>query len=92
MVAQVSLTRKYKAARKCISDIFRDIKRHDVEDKAVEINELHPSLKFSHNRDNNRYNNRIAFLDMLICRPESEVTSTWYTKPTDTGLPSIIMH
>ena len=53
-VGQVSLTRKYKAARKCISDIFRDIKRHDVKDKAVEINELHPSLKFSHNRDNNR--------------------------------------
>ena len=54
MAGQVSLTRKYKAARKSISDIFRDIKRHDVEDKAVEINELHPSLKFNHNRDNNR--------------------------------------
>ena len=24
--------------------------------------------------------------DMMICRSEGEVTSTWHTKPTDTGL------
>ena len=66
-----------------MDDILRDIKRHDIEDKVLEINELHPSLKFTHECETN---SSIAFLDMMICRSEGEVTSTWHTKPTDTGL------
>ena len=66
-----------------MDDILRDIKGHDIEDKVLEINELHPSLKFTHECETN---SSIAFLDMMICRSESEVTSTWHTKPTDTGL------
>ena len=30
-----------------VDDIVRDIKRHSIEDKVLEINELHPSLKFA---------------------------------------------
>ena len=66
-----------------MDDILRDIKRHDIEDKVLEINELHPSLKFTHECETN---SSIAFLDMMICRSEGEVKSTWHTKPTDTGL------
>ena len=66
-----------------VDDIVRDIKRHSIEDKVLEINELHPSLKFA---DECETNSSIAFLDMMICRSEGEVTSTWHTKPTDTGL------
>ena len=56
-----------------MDDILRDIKRHDIEDKVLEINELHLSLKFSHKCE---INSSIAFLDMMICRSEGEVTST----------------
>ena len=66
-----------------MDDILRDIKRHDIRGKVLEINELHPSLKFTHECETN---SSIAFLDMMICRTESELTSTWHTKPTDTCL------
>ncbi len=66
-----------------MDDILRDMKCHDVEDKLKEINNLHPSLQFTCERETN---NSIAFLDMLICRSEGKLTSTWHNKSTDTGL------
>ena len=53
-----------------MDDILRDIKRPDIEDKVLEINDLHPSLKFTHEFETN---SSIAFLDMMICRSEGEV-------------------
>ena len=66
-----------------MDDILRNIKSYHVEEKLQEINQLHPSLKFTCERETN---NSIAFLDMLIYRFGCKLTSTWYTKPTDTGL------
>ena len=40
-------------------------------------------FKFTHECETN---SSIAFLDMMICRSEGEVTSTRHTKPTGTGL------
>ena len=66
-----------------IDDILRDIKGHDIEDKVLEINKYHLSLKFTHECDTN---SSIAFLDMMNCCSEGEVASTWHIKATDTGL------
>ena len=49
----------------------------------VAINNLHPSLKFTIEREENGC---IAFLDMKLIHENNSVSSTWYNKPTDTGL------
>ena len=56
-----------------IDDILRDIKQHDIEDKVLEINKLHPSLKFTHECETN---SSIAFLGMMNCCSGGEVAST----------------
>ena len=66
-----------------MDDIIRSIKRRDIESILRAINELHPSLKFTIERENE---GRLPFLDMLIIRMYQKLSSTWYNKPTDTGL------
>ena len=66
-----------------MDDILRDISSDDIDDKLVEINSLHPSLKFTIERE---VDSSIPFLDMRITRSGDTLQSTWYTKPTDTGL------
>ena len=66
-----------------MDDVLRNIHRDQIDSKLVEINDLHPSLKFTLERENE---NRLPFLDMLIVRNDAKLTSTWYTKVTDTGL------
>ena len=61
-----------------MEDILRDIKCQCIEGV------LHPSLKFTCEREKD---GTIPFLDMLICHSNRYLTSTWYTKSTDTGLP-----
>ena len=66
-----------------MDDILRDIKNDRIDDKLKEINDIHPSLKFTVERENNT---SIPFLDMKIERTNRKLSSKWYTKPTDTGL------
>ena len=66
-----------------MDDIIRSIKRQDIEDKLIEINSLHEKLKFTFEREVEQL---LAFLDMLIKRDSNRLSSTWYQKPTDTGL------
>ena len=66
-----------------MDDILRDIKSREVDAKLNEINDLHPNLKFTIERENN---NSLPFLDMKIIHSENGLSSTWYTKSTDTGL------
>ena len=66
-----------------MDEILRDISSDDIDDKLVEINNLHPSLKFTIERE---VDSSIPFLDMRITRSGDTLQSTWYTKPTDTGL------
>ena len=66
-----------------MDDILVNIKKALIAEKLEEINGLHPSLKFTVERD---INNRLAFLDMLIINNNGKLSSTWHTKPTDTGL------
>ena len=66
-----------------MDDVLRNIRAAEIDRKLEEINHLHPSLKFTIERENN---GSIAFLDMSITRSERKLSSKWYTKPTDTGL------
>lgn len=66
-----------------MDDIIRSIKRHEIDSILRAINELHPMLQFTIERE---IDGRLAFLDMLIIRLNQKLSSTWYNKPTDTGL------
>ena len=66
-----------------MDDILRDINKNDIDKTLDDINSLHPSLRFTIEKENNR---SLPFLDMIITRENGRLTSTWYTKPTDTGL------
>ena len=66
-----------------MDDIIRDIKKNQIDSKLDEINNLHPSPKFTVEREKN---SSIPFLDMEIHQTQGRLTSTWHTKPTDTGL------
>ena len=66
-----------------MDDILRDIEKNQIAEKLQELNSLHPALKFTIEEESN---NTIPFLDMKIIRTENTLSSTWYTKKTDTGL------
>ena len=66
-----------------MDDILREIKRPQIENKLEAINKLHPCLKFTMEREED---NSLPFLDMKIIHKGNTLTSTWYNKPTDTGL------
>ena len=72
-----------KTYARYMDDILRDIKTKEIESKLKNINEMHESLKFTCEREQN---NSIPFLDMKIIRNGRNLSTTWYTKPTDTGL------
>ena len=60
-----------------MDDILRGIDKNKVDEN------LYASLSFTIERENN---SSLPFLDMLLTRNDKNVTSTWYTEPTDTGL------
>ncbi len=66
-----------------MDDILRDTKRDAIESKLNEINSLHPNLSFTIEREKE---GRLPFPDMLLLHRDCKVSSTWYSKPTDTGL------
>ena len=54
-----------------------------IENKLEQINKIHKNLKFTTEVEQDGI---ITFLDMLLKRIGSFLSSTWYCKPTDTGL------
>ena len=66
-----------------MDDIITEKESEEVETKLIEINGLHPSLGFTMEREVER---RISFLEMTVTNNNGNLSSTWYTKPTDTGL------
>ena len=65
-----------------MDDILRDMKSQLIESKLAESNNLHLSLDFTHERQNN---GQIAFLAMKIINNNGS-NGNWYWKPTDTWL------
>ena len=66
-----------------MDDILCNIHADQIEDKLSTINNLHHALKFTIERE---HNNTIPFLDLKIINNQGQLHSTWYYKPTDTGL------
>ena len=66
-----------------MDDILRTIKQRFILTKLKEINSLHTNLKFSLEVETE---GKIPFLDLCINQTNNKLSSTWYCKPTDTGL------
>ena len=66
-----------------MDDILSSIDKNQINDRLTMINNLHPSLSFTHEVENH---GRLPFLDMSICNNNGILSSCWYRKPTDTGL------
>ena len=66
-----------------MDDIIRSISRNRIETKLNEINNIHPSLNFTIETE---VDGALPFLDMKVMRSNCKLSSTWYCKPTDTGL------
>ena len=72
-----------------MDDVIRDIKTRRVEEKLAEINNLNPALDFTAEREQREVGERksnITVLDLKIINDAGNLSSTWYSKPTDTGL------
>ena len=63
--------------------MIRSIRQEGVEEKLRQINNIHSNLKFTIEVEQD---GKIPFLDMLLIRDGKKLSSTWYCKPTDTGL------
>ena len=66
-----------------MDDVLRIIKRELKEAKLAEINNSHHTLCFTVEEEKER---KLPALDMLIIKDSVSVSSTWYSKPTETGL------
>ena len=68
-----------------MDDILTECKRALVDSKLAEINSLHDNLEFTVEREKDQ---QLPVLDMKIIHDHDTglLSSTWYSKPTDTGL------
>ena len=67
-----------------MDDTILDIKRNGKEGKLKELNSLHPSLKFTIEEEDE--NGQLPVLDLKASNNQGTLSSSWYTKPSDTGL------
>ena len=66
-----------------MDDILMIIDVRDLESKLEEINSLHTSLRFTVEKEDN---SELSFFDMLLKNENGTLSSSWYTKETDTSL------
>ena len=66
-----------------MDDIIRNIRLDMIEATLAAINSLHPALKFTMEVEED---GELPFLDMKLINSNGQLSSTWYSKPTDTGL------
>ena len=74
-----------------MDDIVKDEKRSRVNDKLTDVNSLHENLQFTMEREQRiteSVKSQLPVLDMKIIHDHEtgKLESTWYSKPTDTGL------
>ena len=80
-----------KLYERYMDDILREIKESKTSDKLLEINSLHKNLKFTsecEQQESPSEPGKLPFLSMSVIhdRESGALSSTWYNKPTDTGL------
>ena len=66
-----------------MDDIFTVISNSNISSKLHHINQLHDNLKFTIEMETE---GRLHFLDLCLIHTGNRVQTTWYSKPTDTGL------
>ena len=66
-----------------MDDIGREINISKYETKLTEINSLHKSLQFTGEKEKD---STLPVLDTRLINREGNLSSTWYFKPSDTGL------
>ena len=66
-----------------MDDVLCSVRKSEVNERLSMINKLHDNLKFTYEIENE---GTIPFLDMLILNKNGSLSSSWYRKPTDTGL------
>ena len=66
-----------------MDDIVCDKKTDEVDQQLESNNNLHQNLTFTMEREQD---GKMVHLDMLMLHRNNSLSSTWYTKPTDTGL------
>ena len=59
-----------------MDDILYGIQSEEIQNRLNDINDLHPALKFTIEREKN---DSIPFLDMRILNTSGTLSSTWYT-------------
>ena len=74
-----------KLYERYVDDIIQEEKIGNIALKLDKINDLHPKLKFTVERE---IDGKIPVLDMMILHDHADghLESTWYSKPSDTGL------
>ena len=80
-----SLKGDSKLYERYMDDIIKEEKKENIALKLKESNDLHPKLSFTVEREKN---GTLPVLDMMILHDHNtgQLESTWYTKPSDTGL------
>ena len=86
-----SLRGQAKLYERYMDDIIREIDESKADQKLKEINSLHPNLTFTKETEQKECESQIGelpFLDMRVMHDHTngKLSSTWYNKPTDTGL------
>ena len=75
--------RKARVLSRYIDDILRSAKPENIIGILESVNKLHQNLEFTIERQEN---GSLPFLDMRVKQIGADVDTTWYRKPTDTGL------
>ena len=68
-----------------MDDILKEQKIRECEQKLNAINSLHVNLKFTMEREENA-NLPVLYMKLNHNHSTGQLSSTWYNKPTDTGL------
>ena len=74
---------KAKVFGRYVDDILRSAKINEIEQILTNSNSLHKNLEFTIEKLDN---NRMPFLDMMVHLEDGKIQTSWYQKPTDTGL------
>jgi len=78
-----TIKQEAKMYQRYMDDILTTIHKNELASKLAQINHLHENLKFTSESESD---GRLPFLDLCIVHTNDQLYTTWYTKPTDTGL------
>ena len=81
---QLFTSEKPKMYMRYVDDIMTAIKKQNITNRLLEINSWHKNLTFTHEVEDD--NGEISFLDMLLHHTTNGIESSWYMKPSNSGL------